>query len=130
MKKKSSLNISLYSEENQSFGSEETSAFKQLKTRKNKKNSVDIFSMATSSSSCSVLKLSETSTEFIKFNQLPCSVSVIDILIATLRFKQFNENLIQMLIPNSLALENIKFFQIKINLFNNFYQVKLVNIIN
>lgn len=59
----------------------------------------------------------------IKFDQFPCSASLIDLLILISRFKSSSEHLIELVIAKSLSNTNAKFFQLKLSLFYILYQV-------
>lgn len=56
-------------------------------------------------------------------NRFPCSISIMDLIITILRYKETSETLIDLLIPSALTRENLKFFQAKFNCINNYYQV-------
>ena len=62
--------------------------------------------------------------------RLPCSNSLVDLLINMLRYKEISENLIDLLMPTELVKDNLKFFQAKFTCINNIYQVlfKLIEI--
>lgn len=76
-----------------------------------------------SSSSSSSKNMPLFTTTDTKFDQFPCSISLIDLLIMILRYKNSCEEIIELIIPNPLANQNMKLFQFKINLYNSFYQV-------
>ena len=97
----------------------------EMKLKKNQRTSTFTEQQTTSSSRESFF--SKNMLNFsgeVRFDQLPCSTSLIDLLIMTLRFKNSSEQLIELVIAKSLSNVNIKFFQLKLNLFNILYQVK------
>ncbi len=62
-----------------------------------------------------------TTLNEIKFNQFPCSISLIDLTILLLRYRHSCETLIELIIPNGLTGCG-KLLQYKISLYSTFYQ--------
>ena len=100
------------------------SAFRAFANVTSKRALTNASAMSTSSSS----SLIKSPTQFLsdsKCDQLPCSVSMIDLLILCFRLKHSCEQLVEIVIPDAVANENLKLFQYKLSFFNSFYQVNI-----
>jgi len=55
--------------------------------------------------------------------KFPCSSSLVDMMILICRYKDTCENLLNLIIKDSLAIQNSNFFLHRLKIFNAFYQV-------